>query len=285
MEVLLAASAGFCFGVRRAVEKALAIAQKAQGAVYTDGPLIHNPGMLEELATRGVYVTEAPETLSGEATLLIRAHGIPPERRHFLRGLSAKLEDATCPEVARIQGLIRVRVARGGRVLILGDEGHAEVVGLLGHAQGRGIVLSGVEAVQGLPEIEGAVTLVSQTTQDAELFEAVARAVRERFPQVEIVDTVCDATKNRQRELRTLAERADAIVVVGSPTSANTQRLAEIAARYCPAFLMRGVEDVRAEDFRGMRTIGLTAGASTPDATIQAVRERLVSLEEVKEEV
>lgn len=278
MEVLLAQSAGFCFGVRRAVEKALAVAHESSGPVFTDGPLIHNPGMLADLERHGVRVAESPESLPPESVLLVRAHGIPPERRRFLQSLAPRLVDATCPEVARIQGLIRARVSQGRTVLILGDDGHAEVVGLLGHAQGRGHVVGGPADVAALPAIPGPITLVSQTTQDADTFEAAAAAVRERWPDAEILDTVCAATKNRQGELRDLARRADILVVVGSTTSANTLRLAEIASRLRPAVLVRGPDDIDPAAFAGKRVAGLTAGASTPDATIEAVRQRLLAL-------
>lgn len=277
MDVVLAQSAGFCFGVRRAVDRALAVAAESGGPVFTDGPLIHNPGMLAELERRGIRVADAPDALPPDATLIIRAHGIPPERRRALQALAPRLVDATCPEVARIHGLIRARVARGRTILILGDEGHAEVVGLLGHAQGHGRVVGGPADVSRLPAELPDVTLVSQTTQDVEVFEATARAVRGRYPGAEILDTVCAATKNRQSELRTLAERAERIVVVGSRTSANSLRLLEIASRLRPSVLVQGADDLRAEDFAGVRSVGLTAGASTPDATIEAVRARLLA--------
>lgn len=278
MDVVLAQSAGFCFGVRRAVDRALAVAAESSGPVYTDGPLIHNPGMLAELERRGIRVADNPAGLPPDATLIVRAHGIPPERRRALQALAPRLVDATCPEVARIQGLIRARVARGRTILILGDEGHAEVVGLLGHAQGHGHVVGSPSDVSRLPADLSDVTLVSQTTQDVETFDATARAVRERYPDAEILDTVCAATKNRQGELRALAEKTEKIVVVGSRTSANSLRLLEIASRLRPSVLVQGPDDLRAEDFAGVRTVGLTAGASTPDATIAAVREHLHSL-------
>lgn len=278
MEVLTARSAGFCFGVRRAVQRALAVAEEGQGNIYTDGPLIHNPGMLAELEYHGVRTTTEPERLPDGSVLLIRAHGIPPERRRFLQSLPVQIVDATCPEVARIQGLIRARVAKGREILILGDEGHAEVVGLLGHSQGHGHVLRDAASVAGLPAEWRDVTLVSQTTQDASAFKAVAAAVRERYPDAEILDTVCAATKSRQGELADLARRAEAIVVVGSPTSANSVRLAEIAARLRPSFLVQGPEEIDPAAFAGMRVVGLTAGASTPDATILAVRDRLQAI-------
>ena len=283
MEVLTARSAGFCFGVRRAVQRALAVAEEGQGDIYTDGPLIHNPGMLAELERHGVRTSREPERLPEGSVLLVRAHGIPPERRRFLQSLPVRLVDATCPEVARIQGLIRTRVAKGREILILGDEGHAEVVGLLGYSQGHGHVLRDAAAVAGLPAEWRDVTLVSQTTQDAAAFEAVAAAVRERYPDAEILDTVCAATKSRQGELADLARRAEAIVVVGSPTSANSVRLAEIAARLRPAFLVQGPDEIDPASFAEMRVVGLTAGASTPDATIEAVRERLRAIPAAEE--
>ena len=278
VKVVLAQSAGFCFGVRRAVEKSLAVASAAPGPVFTDGPLIHNPGMLAELGRHGVRVAENPEDLPPDATLIVRAHGIPPERRTRLLAAVPRLVDATCPEVARIQGLIRSRVARGRDILILGDAGHAEVVGLLGHAQGHGRVVSSPDEVAALPEALGPVTLVSQSTQDEETFAAVAAAVRERFPDAEVLDTICAATKNRQGELRSLAGAVDAIVVVGDRSSANSRRLAEIASRLRPTFLVRNADDIRPADFADARAIGLTAGASTPDDTIQTVLRRLQSL-------
>lgn len=278
MEVLLAPSAGFCLGVRRAVERAVSVAAESTDPVYTDGPLIHNPGMLASLEKLGVHMASDPAAVPAGSVLLIRAHGIPPERRRFLDGLPLRLCDATCPEVARIQGFIRARVARGRSILILGDDGHAEVVGLLGHAQGFGRVISGPADVAALPDDLGPVTLVSQTTQDVSLFRKVADAVLERFPDAEILDTICAATKSRQSELADLAEKADAIVVVGSSTSANSVRLAEIAGRSRPSILVRGPEDIKPERFAGMRCVGLTAGASTPDDTIAAVRDRLRSL-------
>lgn len=278
MQVILAKSAGFCVGVRRAVEKAIDSAARASGPVFTDGPLIHNPDMLEELGRRGIHVAEDLASVPDGATLVIRAHGIPPDRRTALLAASARVVDATCPEVARIQGLIRQNVARGRAIVILGDAGHAEVVGLLGHAQGRGHIVSNANDVAALPADIGPVTLVAQSTQDEDAFAAVADAVRERFPDAEILDTICDATKNRQRELRDLAARSDMLVVVGSRTSANTRRLADIAARLRPTALVSGADDICAGDFATAQTIGLTAGASTPDATIQAVLRRLQDL-------
>ncbi len=278
MQVLLAKSAGFCVGVRRAVETALAVAAESGTPVFTDGPLIHNPGLLAELERRGVRIADDPATVPSDATLVVRAHGIPPTRRKRLLAAPFRLVDATCPEVARIQGTIRARVARGRSIVILGDAGHAEVVGLLGHAEGRGHVVASASDVEALPADLAPVTLVAQSTQDENVFAAVAAAVRARFPGAEILDTICAATRSRQSELRDLAARADMLVVVGSPTSANTRRLADIGARLRPTILARDAEDIRPADFVAAKVVGLTAGASTPDRAIQAVRARLEPL-------
>ena len=295
MKVIPASSAGFCWGVRRAVECASATAEKTQGAVYTDGPLIHNPAMIRDLEGRGVRVTTAPETLPEGATLIIRAHGIAPEHRKYLESLPIKIVDATCPEVARIQGVIRSHVAQGYAIIIHGDKGHAEVVGLCGHAQGRGFVVESAEDVAALEGSTGLLTcaqntqntgqktcatlgkvcVVAQSTQEEAEFARVAEAVRGRFSEVRILDTICEATKNRQRELRRLAQTCQKIVVVGSRMSANSLRLAHIASEVCPTVMVADAEELRAEDFIGVTTVGLTAGASTPDTEIAAVRKKL----------
>lgn len=273
----MAKSAGFCWGVRRAVDRAVEESARVGGTVHTDGPLIHNPAMIEELHRRGVQVALEPARLKPGSTLVVRAHGISPEHRQRLRQLPIRLVDATCPEVARIQGTIRAHVARGAHILIHGDEGHAEVVGLLGHAQGHGQVVSGPDQVKKLPRLAGPVCLVAQSTQDVDGFAATAAVVRELYPEATILDTICQATKSRQGELAELATRCQAIVVVGSPTSANSMRLAEIAARLRPTVLIQHADELDPADFHGVDTVGLTAGASTPDATLRNVRERLAT--------
>ena len=278
MKVIPASSAGFCWGVRRAVECASATAEKTRGTVYTDGPLIHNPAMIRDLEARGVRVASAPETLPEGSTLIIRAHGIAPEHRKHLESLPLNIVDATCPEVARIQGIIRSHVAQGYAIVIHGDKGHAEVVGLCGHAQGRGFVVESAEDVAALPAELGKVCVVAQSTQGEAEFARVAEAVHGRFSEVRILDTICEATKNRQRELRCLAETCQKIVVVGSRMSANSLRLAHIASEVCPTVMVADAMELRPEDFIGVTTVGLTAGASTPDTAIAAVRQRLENL-------
>jgi len=299
MKTLLAKSAGFCWGVRRAVEMAERQTTPPAGAgtppregnlpgkIYTDGPLIHNSHQTELLEKSGVWECADPATLEAGAVLLIRAHGISPERRKWLESLPLKLVDATCPDVAKIHGIVSKRAAEGATVLVYGDAGHAEVVGLLGCAgEGGRMVTSSSDVARvsrpahgnGGPGGAGRVVLVSQTTQSPEDFAEVAAAVKTRYPEAEIIDTICRATKTRQSELRELAAKCDAIVVIGSPESANTQRLAQTAAALRKTVVVDSAEELRDGDFAGIGTVGVTAGASTPDFIIEAVVKRLENL-------
>lgn len=277
MIVVRAKSAGFCWGVRRAVRAAEDLAATGGAPIFTDGPLIHNTHEVERLAALGVRPADDPAALPAGSRLLVRAHGIPPERESWLRSLGLEVTDATCPNVAGIQKRCAEAAAEGRTVLILGDPGHAEVVGLLGHAAGRGRVVTGPRDVESLPDPGSAVTLVSQTTQGEAVFDETARAVLRRWPEARIEKTICGATRQRQGELTELASRCDAFVVVGSKASANTQRLHSLAAALRPAFVVDSPDDLREDDFGSFRTVALTAGASTPDSLIEAVEARLRS--------
>jgi 4-hydroxy-3-methylbut-2-enyl diphosphate reductase len=277
VKVLAARSAGFCWGVRRAVEQARQIAKTGPLPVRTDGRLIHNAPMMAALAKEGIEETDDPSGLKG-GTLLIRAHGISPERREALRMLPLKLVDATCPDVARIQGTIRKYAGKGYAVIVFGDVGHAEVLGLLGFASNGGWVVSDPAEVAALPDMDP-VCLVSQSTQLPASYDAVAAAVRARFPGAVILDTICESTRNRQKELVELAARADAIVVVGDPSSANTRRLAELARSMLPTFAVQSAAELDPAAIRRYKVVALTAGASTPDFVLNAVRAALEAMD------
>jgi 4-hydroxy-3-methylbut-2-enyl diphosphate reductase len=277
MRVVLAKSAGFCWGVQRAIDKALALARSHHSPIYTDGPLIHNRPLMEQLRSEGVTETATPEALK-DSTLLVRAHGIPPERRRWLRTLPLRLADATCPDVARIQGLILKHVRQDRSIVIYGDAGHAEVLGLLGYCGGRGHVVTRPEDVTHLPDMPR-VCLVSQSTQFPLSFEAVARAVLARFPDTVVLNTICAATRNRQQELIDICHGVDAIVVVGDLHSANTLRLVELAESRRPTFHVQTVSDLDPVRLRHFRSVGLTAGASTPAFLIEAVQRKLEAMD------
>ena len=231
MRVRLARTAGFCMGVRRAMELALQAVHDEPGDICTYGPLIHNPQVLELLEGKGVAaIKEIPEAQSRNGgTVIIRAHGVPPEEKKALKEAGfARLVDGTCPRVIKVQAIIRRSAKAGHDPVIVGDAEHAEVRGLLGHSLGRGHVVSRPEEVADLPLL-GRVVAVAQTTQSAELFSKVVKALEERFGRVEVHDTICEATHNRQAEVLSLAGESDGVVVVGGRFSGNTKRLYELA--------------------------------------------------------
>ncbi|MBN2302679.1 MAG: 4-hydroxy-3-methylbut-2-enyl diphosphate reductase [Lentisphaerae bacterium] len=273
MKVILAKSAGFCRGVRRAVHIALDLATKSNGPVYTDGDLIHNDQMMTQLRAHGIHVANDPTTL-GENTLIIRAHGISPQRRSILQKLPVKIVDATCPDVARIQALIRKYARQGASIVIFGDRGHPEVIGLEGFAEGRSTVVSCVDDVAALQCAEP-VCLVSQSTQFPISYDKITSAVLKFHPHAVILDTICESTKQRQREMVNMAELVEVFVIVGGKHSANTARLVSIAAALKPTYHIQTHDQLSPNNFINVNTVGLTSGASTPDFVIEAVRARL----------
>jgi 4-hydroxy-3-methylbut-2-enyl diphosphate reductase len=278
MKVILAKSAGFCWGVRRAVDKANTLARNPQQRVFTDGPLIHNQQMLDQLKAQGVHETSDPSSIP-EGTLIIRAHGIPPGRRALLDKLAITVVDATCPDVAKIQKLIGQYARQGYAIIIFGDPGHAEVAGLMGYAEGKGFVVNDPDDIAGLPAMP-LVCLVSQSTQLPLSYSRVADAVRTRFPSAVVLDTICKSTRNRQQELIEMAASVDAFVVVGDAHSANTLRLVELARSLKPTFHIETSSQLSPEKLRGFKVVGLTAGASTPAFIIDSVKAALEAIEQ-----
>ncbi len=276
MRVLVAESAGFCWGVKQAVEKARRLARSGPAPLHTDGPLIHNDQVMNQLRAEGIRETPDPSQLTG-GTLLIRAHGIAPARRAQLKNLPVHLADATCRDVSRIQGQILAHAHKGYHTLIFGDPGHAEVLGLLGCADGRGHVVTTPADIDALPPLDP-VCLVSQSTQFPDAYEEIARAVRRRFPDAVILQTICEATRRRQSELVQLAAQVDVLVVVGGRNSANTLRLVELARSLKPTVQVETADQLDLAALKAYAVAGLTAGASTPDFVIDEVRRTLESL-------
>ncbi len=278
MKLKVAQHAGFCMGVRRAVNMVLDEVHADSGPIYSMGPLIHNPQVVDFLRSQGVIDLSGKEVESG--TVVIPSHGIRPQERERLKDKGLSFCDATCPRVEKVHGLIRKYQDQGYLVIILGDPGHAEVEGLRGEARGQAVVIQHPEQAAGLPDAEK-VLLVEQTTQSQERFEQVAAAVRNRYAALDgealrIEDTICHSTRLRQDEIREMAAEIDAIVVVGGKTSANTKRLAEISREQgVPSFLVENEGEIDWEKLKEFQNIGLTAGASTPNWVIRRVYEEL----------
>jgi (E)-4-hydroxy-3-methyl-but-2-enyl pyrophosphate reductase len=278
--IIVARSAGFCWGVQRAFNKVLDVAVSSPDRlpVQTYGPLIHNPQAVEMLKDKGIdVIDEIGDEMRG--TVVIRTHGLPPAERKRLEASGAYICDATCPDVGIIQGTVRRYLKQGYFIIIIGHREHPEVKALLGFAEERGACVSLANEVAALPSELGKVCVVSQSTQQREKFNMLVGLIRSRFPDCLVFDTICRSTDMRQQEVRELATQVEAMVVVGGRDSSNTNRLAEISRGMgTPTFFIETDEEIDAAAFRGMRTIGVTAGASTPSWVIERVVERLRSL-------
>jgi 4-hydroxy-3-methylbut-2-enyl diphosphate reductase len=275
VKVKLAKSAGFCWGVRRTMNIAMDAAENSDGPVNTFGPLIHNPQVVDLLASKGMNVVNTFDELQQGTTLVIRAHGIPPETRQELKSRGVKFRDGTCPLVAKVHAYIKKYLGQGYQLVILGHKDHPEVIGHLGYAQEHGTVISSVEDVDSLPAMDK-VCLVSQTTANEMKFHEVAERLKARYDDCVVVNTICDDTHTRQEEVLQVADDVDAMVIVGGKGSSNTQRLVELSqSKGIPAFHVETAEELEIDQLTAFETVGVTAGASTPNWIIQQVVERL----------
>ena len=269
----MAKNSGFCFGVRRAVEMAEQCAQE-RGTVYTYGNIIHNDSVVRELAEKGVHSVEDLTSLNAGDTLIIRAHGAPPAVYEECEARGIRLIDATCPYVKRIHKIAQKAVEEGRVVLIAGKANHPEVVGIRGWAGEHAYVLEGEADVDLLPTIEKA-ALVAQTTLPEETFDAIQHALEKRLNEpvaLQIRNTICDTTRDRQSEAEAISRRSTRMLVLGSKSSANTQKLVEICKKHC-----KNTENIDSCDkllldkLPSDDIIGIVAGASTPDRMIREV--------------
>lgn len=284
MSVILAETAGFCMGVKRAVDLVLDIAQrKGKRNIYTYGPLIHNPQTVELLRNRGVIpisgIDEIPDA-EQDATLVIRAHGISPEERKKIKEKGVRIIDATCPKVAHVQAIIKKHARKDDAILIIGDEKHPEVMGLMGYAYGKGLIVNSLNDVARLPDLER-VCVVAQTTQNIDQFNEIVASLRERFAEVVVFDTICESTDKRQSEIKKMAAHADAVVVVGGKNSANTMQLARLSEQAgTPTFHVETADELEMIPIDRYSRVGVSAGASTPNWIIERVVDHLAARQE-----
>lgn len=278
MRVVRARNAGACYGVQRALDMALA-AVEGGGAASTLGPLIHNPQVVADLAARGVRAVEHVEDVHA-GSIVIRSHGVTPAVRRAVASRGLPVVDATCPHVARAQKAAAQLGERLGRVVVVGEAGHPEVEGLVACAREAGAEVFVAARPADLPAcLREPVGVVVQTTQTRAALDAVEAALRARGVNPEVKNTICSATSQRQEAAAELAGEVDAIVVVGGRNSSNTTRLADICAASCPrTYHIESPDEVDPAWFAGCESVGVTAGASTPEAHIAAVVARLEAL-------
>ncbi len=278
-DIIVAKSAGFCPGVKHAVDQVVALAGSRKKPIYTLGPLIHNKQVTAMLEMRDIKTIEKPEEATDKrGILIIRAHGITPDLQRQIEACEISVFDATCPLVKHAQNIIAKFAVQDYHTVIVGDKEHAEVIGLTGYAQGRCTVISSLAEAQALPHFEK-VNVVSQTTQQESVFFEIAEEIKKHANMCQISNTICQPTKDRQKETMEQAKNADLVIVVGGKHSANTARLAELCRGLC-----KHVQHVETEDeldeklVVDAKRIFITAGASTPGWVIDSVVFRVKTL-------
>lgn len=275
MEIILAENAGFCFGVQRAIDEVERCLEEG-GRLFTYGPIIHNTGVVEDLKARGVGIVDDASDLKAEegSTVVIRSHGVPRSVIETLEGRGVKIADATCPFVKRIHGIVEEASAEGRTVIVIGSAHHPEVEGITGWADGEVCVVETAEEANRLSFSPGTeATVVVQTTFNANKYKEIVEILSQKGYNINVANTICSATKLRQTEARQIAERCDAVLVIGDEGSSNTRKLYEICARQCArTYLIATAGDLKPHMLDGVTRLGITAGASAPKNIIEEVQ-------------
>jgi (E)-4-hydroxy-3-methyl-but-2-enyl pyrophosphate reductase (IPP and DMAPP forming) len=271
MQVLLADEYGFCFGVERAVEM-VEEALDDGDTVRSLGPLIHNEQEMQRLGTHGVATISDPVQIKRGETAVIRAHGVTPQVQKELEEKASKVVDATCPFVTRVQKLAARAAEQDRHVVVVGSPDHPEMIGVKGYAPDHAFVIRDETEVASLPRLRNPL-VVSQTTIKAKTFFDTAEAVKSKTDdEVQIVNTICSATRDRQDAARALAGMVDAFYIIGGRHSSNSRKLLAVCEEQCKkSFLIETEEEIDPHDLEGVEKVGLTAGASTPNWLIEKI--------------
>lgn len=276
MEIFLADKAGFCFGVKRAINTAYEAAGK--GRIFCFGPLIHNPQEVERLRRAGIETIDDFSTLKPGDSLVIRSHGVPPRILAEARDRGLMIIDLTCPFVGKAQRDAEALSKEGYQVIVVGEKKHPEVQSILGYAGDDSIVLETAADVDDA-DLRPRIGVVAQTTQSYSNFSEIVLKLLRLSKELKVFNTICSSTKERQEAARVLARRVDVMLVVGGRNSANTTRLASLCREEGkPAYHIEVADEIRPEWLEGISSIGVTAGASTPDWVVDGVLERLKSI-------
>ena len=273
-EVILAKSAGFCFGVQRAMDTVYAEADKKN--VYTYGPIIHNTEVVNELESKGVKavndISEIPEP--EKSTVIIRSHGVSKAVYESIKNSGAKIVDATCPFVLKIHKIVKDASTEGDQIVIIGNEKHPEVEGIMGWSETPVHVVDTVEKAEKLKlDKSKNVRVVSQTTFNYKKFQDLVEIFQKKGYDVIVVNTICNATEVRQKEAREIAQRVDIMIVIGGTHSSNTRKLYEICQKECErTYFIQTLDDLHLEIPKSAKLVGITAGASTPNNIIEEVQ-------------
>ena len=275
MEVIVAKTAGFCFGVERAVNQVYDQIKNENGPIYTLGPIIHNEEVVRDLEKKGVKVLNSENeilTLT-EGTVIIRSHGVGKHIYDMLKAQGVRIVDATCPFVKKIHRIVQEQNLQGRRVIIIGDETHPEVEGIKGWGDARTMVVKNEEQMEKLPSFTGEkLCIVSQTTFNYNKFKDLVEKFEKKGYDILVLNTICNATQERQVEAERIASQVDAMIVIGGKNSSNTRKLYEICQKECKdTYYIQTLDDLNPESVNSVRSVGITAGASTPKKIIEEV--------------
>ena len=275
MEVILAKSAGFCFGVKRAVDQVYEQIKTGK-KIYTYGPIIHNEEVVKDLEEKGVTVVPNKEALQAleEGTVIIRSHGVAKEIYELLETKGVECVDATCPFVKRIHKIVEKESVAGKHIVVVGNPGHPEVEGIVGWCEGDVTVIETPEEALAFSASETEeICIVSQTTFNYNKFQHIVEIFQKKGYNVSVVNTICNATEERQTEAREIASKADAMIVIGGKHSSNTRKLYEICSSECAdTYFIQTLDDLHLELPKSAFLVGITAGASTPNKIIEEVQ-------------
>ena len=270
-EVIVAKSAGFCFGVQRAVDT---VYNQCGGKnVFTYGPIIHNEEVVKDLENKGVHVINSADEINDDSTVIIRSHGVSKDVYDSLHEKNVNIVDATCPFVLKIHKIVKEESANGSQIVIIGNENHPEVEGIMGWSLSDTYVIDTSEKAQNLVlDSQRRVCIVSQTTFNYNKFQELVEIISKKGYNIIIRNTICNATEERQTEAREIAKRVDAMIVIGGSSSSNTRKLYEICKKECyDTFYIQTINDLDLESLGRAECMGITAGASTPNNIIEEV--------------
>ena len=274
-EVTTAKSAGFCFGVKRAVDMVYDEAKKGE-RVYTLGPIIHNQQVVEDLEKKGVKVIDSVNDINNgyDATVIIRSHGVPEKVIKALREKNVNIVDATCPFVLKIHKIVKEASQNGKTIIIIGSDNHPEVEGIKGWCVSKPIVIESASEAEKLDNFGGKkLCIVSQTTFNYKKFKDIVDILSKKSYDIDVMNTICNATEERQTEAGTIARQSDAMLVIGGKHSSNTQKLYEICRKECEnTYFIQTLDDLDLKQLQSFRSVGITAGASTPNNIIKEVQ-------------
>ena len=276
MKVIKAKTAGFCFGVKRAVDTVYEQVDTCDGPIYTYGPIIHNEEVVKDLESKGVVVLRTEEDLDNidDGTVIIRSHGVEKRIYDKLEAKGVRIVDATCPFVKKIHNIVQKESAAGKYILIIGNPDHPEVIGIRGWAGEHAAVIQNADDIENIDfSKKEKICVVSQTTFNYNKFKDLVEIIKKKSYDIIVLNTICNATIERQTEAESIAESVDAMIVIGDKHSSNTQKLFEICRKACNnTYYIQTLDDLDLNQLGSVETVGITAGASTPNNIIEEVQ-------------